>query len=124
VPEFRRKANKLYSAKWNFPETVMKPTLFLLLFCALPPAALAQGGGFSDLLRSVTGAIGGKEASTPAPAGQTAVLGVRGMDEGDAKTAAPATGDLKLLEGWAVGRKEAEAAALRRGLTARPVSYE
>lgn len=102
----------------------MKPTLFLLLFCALAPTSWAQSGGFSDLLRSVTGAIGSKEASTPAPAGQTAVLGVRGMDEGDAKTSAPATGDAKLLEGWTVGRKEAEAAATRRGLTARPVNYE
>ena len=100
----------------------MKPLLSLLLFCALLPAALAQGGGFSDLLRSVTGAIGGKEA--PAPTGQTAVLGVRGIDEGDAKTSAPAAGDAKLLESWAVGRKEAEAVAARRGLTARSVSYE
>ena len=124
LPEFRRKANKLYLAKWDFPEILVKPTLFLLLFCALAPTASAQGGGFSDLLRSVTGAIGGKETSTPAPAGQTAVLGVRGMDEGDAKTTAPAAGDAKLLESSAVGRKEAEAAAVRRGLTARPVNYE
>lgn len=102
----------------------MKPTLFLLLFCALAPAASAQGGVISDLLRSVTGAIGGKETSTPAPAGQTAVLGVRGMDEDDAKTSVPAAGDARLLESWAVGRKEAEAAAARRGLAARPVNYE
>ena len=100
----------------------MKATLILLLFCALAPVALAQGGGFTDLLRSVTGAIGSKEA--PAPAGQTAVLGVRGMDEGDAKTSAPVAGDAKLLESWAVGRKEAEAAAARRGLAARPVDYK
>ena len=101
----------------------MKTILSLLLFCALSPAALAQGGGFSDLLRSVTGAIGGKEAA-PAQKGETAVLGVRGIDEGDAKTSAPAAGDAKLLESWAVGRKEAEAAAARRGLAARPVNYE
>lgn len=100
----------------------MKTILSLLLFCALLPAARAQGGGFSDLLRSVTGAIGHKEA--PAPAGQTAVLGVRGMDEGDAKGSAPAVGDLKLLESWAVGRMEAEAAAARRGLRARLVKYD
>jgi hypothetical protein len=106
----------------NYLESFMKATLFLLLVCALAPAAWAQGGGFTDLLRSVTGAIGRKEA--PAPAGQTAVLGVRGMDEGDAKGSAPAAGDLKLLESWAVGRMEAEAAAARRGLTARPVKYE
>jgi hypothetical protein len=100
----------------------MKTILSLLLFYAVLPAALAQGGGFSDMLRSVTGAIGGKEA--PAPKEPTAVLGVRGIDEGDAKTSAPAVGDVKLLESWAVGRKEAEAAAARRGLTARPVNYE
>ena len=100
----------------------MKAIFFGVFLCALSPAALAQGGGFSDLLRSVTGAIGPKEA--PAPAGQTSVLGVRGMDEGDAKASAPAVGDAKLLESWAVGRKEAEAAAARRGLTARPVNYK
>jgi hypothetical protein len=102
----------------------MKIILSLLLFCAVLPAALAQGGGISDLFRSVTGAIGGKETAAPAQKGETAVLGVRGMDEGDAKTSAPAAGDAKLLEGWAVGRKEAEAAAARRGLAARPVTYE
>jgi len=102
----------------------MKIILSLLLFCALSPAVLAQGGGLSDLLRSVTGAIGGKETAAPAQKGETAVLGVRGMDEGDAKTSAPAAGDARLLESWAAGRKEAEAAAARRGLTARPVNYE
>lgn len=100
----------------------MKTILALLLFCALLPAATAQGGGFSDLLRSVTGAIGGKEK--PEPSGQTAVLGVRGMDEGDAKSSAPVAGDAKQLESWAVGRKEAEAAAARRGLKARSVNYQ
>jgi hypothetical protein len=46
------------------------------------------------------------------------------MDEGDAKGSAPAVGDLKLLESWAVGRMEAEAAAARRGLRARLVKYD
>lgn len=102
----------------------MKTLLSLLLLCTLSPVALAQGGGLSDLLRSVTGAVSGKETAAPAQKGQTAVLGVRGIDEGDAKTAAPAAGDARLLEGWAVGRKEAEAAAARRGLAARPVTYD
>ena len=102
----------------------MKTLLSLLLLCTLSPVALAQGGGLSDLLRSVTGAVSGKETAAPAQKGQTAVLGVRGIDEGDAKTAAPAAGDARLLEGWAVGRKEAEAAAARHGLAARPVTYE
>lgn len=100
----------------------MKILLSLLLFCALLPAARAQGGGLSNIFRSVTSAIGGKE---PAPAqNQTAVLGVRGMDEGGTKAAAPADDDLKLLDSWAVGHKEAEAAAARRGLTARAADYE
>lgn len=100
----------------------MKTLLFLLLFCTLLPTAVAQGGGFSDLLRSVTGALGSKEA--PPPSGQTTVLGIRGMDEGDAKASAPVAGDAKQLESWAVERKEAETAAARKGLTARQVDYK
>ena len=56
----------------------MKTLLSLLLLCTLSPVALAQGGGLSDLLRSVTGAVSGKETAAPAQKGQTAVLGVRG----------------------------------------------
>ncbi|MCM2288727.1 MAG: hypothetical protein NDI67_06835 [Sulfuritalea sp.] len=100
----------------------MKNLLAVMLFCALSPAALAQGGMFTDILRSVTGAVGRSDAQPEKP--QTAVLGVRGMDEGDAKTAAPAGEAVKMLESWAVGRREAEAAAGRRGLTARAVNYE
>lgn len=100
----------------------MKTLLALLLFCALLPAAVAQGGGFSNLLRSVTGALGTKEA--PPQSGQTTVLGIRGMDEGDAKAPAPVAGDAKQLESWAVGRKEAETVAAKKGLTARAVKYE
>ena len=93
----------------------MKTILSLLLLCTLSPVALAQGGGISDLLRSVTGAISGKESAAPAQKGETAVLGVRGMDEGDAKTTAPAAGDSRLLESWAVGRKARIDAALAMG---------
>ena len=102
----------------------MKTLLFLLLFCALLPTAAAQSGGFSNLLRSVTGALGSQEA--PVQSGQTTVLGVRGMDEGDPKASAPApfAGDAKQLESWAVGRREAETAAARKGLTARQVDYK
>lgn len=99
----------------------MKIVLALLLFCALLPTASAQGGFLSNVLRGVTGAIGGNE--TPAPVTPTSTLGVRGMDEGGAKASAPASEDIKLLESWAVGRKEAEAAAGRRGLVARAVEY-
>lgn len=100
----------------------MKIALALLLFCSLLPTASAQGGFLSNILREVTGAVGGKDS--PAPATSTSVLGVRGMDEGGTKTAGPATEDLKLLESWAVGRKEAEAAAVRRGLAARAAEYQ
>jgi hypothetical protein len=98
----------------------MKTVLALLLFCALLPTASAQGGFFSNVLRGVTGAVGGKEA---APATSTATLGVRGVDDGDVKVAAPVAGEVRLLESWAVGRKEAEAAAARRGLAVRVVHY-
>lgn len=100
----------------------MKLALAFLLFCALLPTASAQGGFLSNILRGVTGTVGGKD--TPAPATPTSTLGVRGIDEGGATTSKPAAGDLKLLESWAVGRKEAEAAAARRGLTARAAEYQ
>jgi hypothetical protein len=100
----------------------VKNILAVLLFCALSPTALAQGGMFTDILRSVTGAVGRTDAQPEKP--QTAVLGVRGMDEGDAKAAAPSGEGVKMLESWAVGRREAEAAAGRRGLTARVVNYD
>lgn len=100
----------------------MKIILAVVLFCALSPTALAQGGMFTDILRSVTGAVGRPDAQPEKS--QTAVLGVRGMDEGDAKAAAPSGEGVKMIESWAVGRREAEAAAGRRGLTARAVSYE
>lgn len=99
----------------------MKIILSLMLFCALLPTAFAQGNVFTNILRSVTGTVGRTDA--PAAAPQTAVLGVRGMDEGDAKASAPAGDGVKLIESWAVGRTEAEAAASRRGLTARSVEY-
>lgn len=98
----------------------MKTVLALVLFCALLPTASAQGGFFSNVLRGVTGAVGGKEA---APATPTATLGVRGVDDGHVKVAAPAVAEVRLLESWAVGRKEAEVAAVRRGLTVRVVHY-
>lgn len=110
----------------EFPEPSPSPAvrnlLAVMLFCVLSPAALAQGGLFTDILRSVTGAVGRTDAQPEKS--QTAVLGVRGMDEGDAKTAAPAGEGVKMIESWAVGRREAEAAAARRGLTARAVHYE
>jgi hypothetical protein len=108
----------------NYICFTMKALLTLILFCAMLPTAFAQGNVFTNILRSVTGTVGGGDA--PAKPAQTSVLGVRGMDEGDAKTAvaAPSGDGVKQIEGWAVGRKEAEAAASRRGLTARAVEYQ
>lgn len=100
----------------------MKTALAILLFCTLLPTASAQGNFLSNILRGVTGTVGSKD--TPAPVTPTSTLGVRGMDEGGAKASGPATEELKLLESWAVGRKEAEAAAGRRGLAARKVEIE
>ena len=101
----------------------MKIILSIMLFCALLPTAVAQGGLFTDILRSVTGTVGRSDAPTTT---QTSVLGVRGMDEGDTKmsASAPAGEGVKMIESWAVGRREAEAAASRRGLAARTVEYE
>ncbi|KAF0164313.1 MAG: hypothetical protein FD157_2267 [Rhodocyclaceae bacterium] len=103
------------------PNPVVKIIVSVMLFCALLPTAFAQGNVFTNILRSVTGTVGRPE--TPAATPQTAVLGVRGMDEGDAKASAPAGDGVKLIDSWAVGRTEAEAAASRRGLTARSVEY-
>lgn len=99
----------------------MKTLLGVLLFCTLLPAASAQSDFFTNILRGVTGVVGNKN---PAPVTPTASLGVRGVDDGEVKVAVPVAEDVKQLESWAVGRKEAEAAAGRRGLTARIVDYE
>lgn len=93
-----------------------------MLYCALLPAAIAQGNVFTDILRSVTGTVGRGDA--PAAPKDTAVLGVRGMDEDEVKASAPASDGVKLIESWAVGRREAETAAARRGLAARSVEYD
>mgnify|MGYP001310920430 CR=1 FL=1 len=99
----------------------VKMILFVTLFCALLPTAFAQGNVFTNILRSVTGSVGRTDA--PPATSQTAVLGVRGMDEGDAKASGPAGDGVQLIESWAVGRKEAEAVASRHGLIARSVEY-
>lgn len=95
----------------------------LMLFCVALPTAFAQGNVFTDILRSVTGTVGRGDA--PAAPKETSVLGVRGMDEDEVKASSgPVSDGVKLIESWAVGRREAEAAASRRGLVARSVEYE
>lgn len=82
--------------------------------------ALAQG--LSGLLRSVTGALQGPQQPVQQQ-GTTAVIGVRGMDQGDSVAAAPAANeDYALMEGWAATQPEAEAAARKKGLANRPVT--
>ena len=101
----------------------MKYLLSILCCCALSPPAYAQSdNGLTNMLRSITGAIGG-EAKPPPPSAVTPTLGVRGMDD-DTTVAANTVGDTKQLDSWAVSRTEAEKAAARRGLAARAVAYE
>lgn len=105
---------------------MMKYLLSILCCCALPLSAYAQSGnGLTNMLRSITGAIGG-EAKPPPTTQATAVLGVRGMDDDPALASNAATDEtqyLKQLDAWAVGRTEAEKAAAKRGLAARKVVY-
>ena len=75
-------------------------------------------GGIADMFRSITGALqGGKPAQQPRQE-FTPTIGVRGMDEADAKAAAPANEDYVLMEGWAATKPEAEHAAAGKKLTA------
>ncbi|PKO83299.1 MAG: hypothetical protein CVU17_08975 [Betaproteobacteria bacterium HGW-Betaproteobacteria-11] len=103
----------------------MRIILVVLLSCLPPSAALAQNsGGFTNMLRSLSGALGaGKD--TPPPA-ETAPIGIRGIDDAPAAKAAPSpagSNDIGRLEGWAASRGEAERMAARHGLVARPVVF-
>lgn len=93
--------------------------LVIILFSA---SAHAQGIG--DLFRSVTNALGGGRQQQPQQQqGATAILGVRGMDQGDGAAAAPpASEDYVLMEGWAATQAEAEALARKKGLVSRPAT--
>jgi len=90
------------------------------LLLAVVPAAQAQ---FSDLLRSLSGALRGGGGGQPQQQqlGQTATIGIRGMDEGGTVAQAPAGEDNALLDGWQSTRDEAQHLAASRGLTARTV---
>ncbi len=101
----------------------LRLTFTLLAFLSLAPNAQAQGG-LTDIFRSISGALGGQQDATPSRQGVTATLGVRGMDEVDAKAAAPASRDYLLMEGWAATKPEAEAAAGKKGLEARAVTLK
>ena len=99
----------------------MRRIFAILAMLSAAPAVQAQG--FSDIFRSVTGALrGGREAAPQQ--GATPVLGVRGMDEAEAKAAGPASDEYVLMEGWTATAPEALAAAARRGLAARPAALK
>lgn len=102
----------------------MRIILVALMSCLLPPVALAQNsGGFTNMLRSLSGVLGaGKD--TPPPA-ETAPIGIRGIDDAPAAKAAPspAGNDIGRLEGWAASRSEAERMAAHHGLAARTVVF-
>ena len=96
----------------------------LCVLCA--PSAEAQVQlDVTNMFRSLSGSLRGKEAQAPKQEGVTPVLGVRGIDEAEqTKTAAvPVDGeDYVLMEGWSATRPEAAATAAAKGLVARPVA--
>lgn len=94
-----------------------------LLFCLSLASSTVLAQGFGGFLRSITGSLGGGASDRPAT-GRSSTIGIRGMDEAGAVTAAePATEDVKLLETWASTRIEAEQAATRRGLSAKTATF-
>ena len=96
----------------------------LLSLLAVPPAAAQSFTGF---LRGLGNSLSGG-GNQPAPAqntSATATIGIRGMDENTAGAGPARPEDLKLLDGWAATRIEAETAARKRGLAAnQTVAYE
>jgi hypothetical protein len=90
---------------------------------AVVPAAQAQ---FSDLLRSLSGAVRSSGGGTQPPQqqGATPTIGVRGIDEGGTVAQAPASADNTLLDGWTATRSEAARAAQAKGLAARKVAFK
>lgn len=90
-----------------------KLPLALLLLCLAQPV-LAQG--WTNIFRSISSSLGG--SGEKSASGSNATVGVRGMDEEAAQAAPPASEDVKIVDGWAASKPEAEAAAAKRGLTA------
>lgn len=90
----------------------------MLLILAASAGTVHAEGGLADMFRSLTGALGGGQAAPPPKQELTATIGVRGMDEADAKAVAPANEDYALMEGWAATKPEAERVAAGKGLSA------
>lgn len=99
----------------------MRHWLLTLSLLSVVPAAQAQ---LSDIFRSVTGALRGGREAPQQQQGVTPTIGIRGMDEGEAKAkaAGPATEDAALMDGWAATKAEAARMAQTKGLVARPVT--
>jgi hypothetical protein len=92
------------------------------LLLAVVPAAQAQ---FSDMLRSLSGALrgGGGGAPTQHQQGTAATIGIRGIDEGGTVANAPASEDNMLLDGWMATRGEATRTAGAKGLAAQKAFF-
>jgi hypothetical protein len=101
----------------------MRFVVFVLVFLFAMPAAHAQVGVI-DMFRSLSGFIRGGKENQPQQQGATPVMGVRGIEETGAISAAPASGEYELMEGWAATKAEAEHAAGEKGIAARPVSFK
>lgn len=83
----------------------------------------AHAQGVTGFFRSITGALqGGQQAPQPQQ-GATPVMGVRGMDQGEAVAGgAAADEDSLLMEGWTSTKGEAEKLAKKKGLASRPAA--
>lgn len=103
-----------------------KLPLMTVVMLLLSPAAQAQVQlDVSNMLRSLSGSLRGKDAQAPKQDGVTPVMGVRGIDEpGQQAASAPVGEDFVLMEGWAATRPEATATASQKGLVARQVSLK
>lgn len=94
---------------------------FAILAMALLAATPAGAQSFSGFLRSLSNTLSGG-SDKPAPVqnnAATATIGVRGMDDENVASNAPASPEsLKALDGWAATSVDAEIAAGKRGLVA------
>ena len=80
----------------------------------LAQPALAQG--FGSFLRSLSNSL--SSGSEKPASNSSATVGIRGMDEETATAGPPASEDVKIADGWAASKLEAESAAKKRGLVA------
>jgi len=70
------------------------------------PAETSQGGGWSNMMRSVTGFLGGSRATTQEPR-VTATIGVRGLSAAQIGSASPDYSQVQKLEQLAVSQGDA-----------------